>query len=355
VTLLIIDSCPSARRELQAALERAGLPDSLRALSADGAAALVADGVAEVSAVLLALRPPEADGLADCRRLRALPALAGTPVLLVGDESADCDRLADALAAGADDFLTRPVRPGELLARLRIAERHRWQHERDEQVRRERDEQVRHLQDQVRTFRAACGRDELTGLGNRRYFESAYRTEWQRAARTGVPLAVIMADIDFFKGYNDTYGHLAGDRCLAAVAGGLRAAVRRPGDSAARYGGEEFAVILPDTDEAGAAAVAELVRAQVAARKLEHAGSPEHRVVTLSLGVAALVPGPATEPADLLAAADHALYAAKQAGRNRVERASGPTPEPTRLLRGSWAAILDRAREAYRWIERGRR
>jgi len=169
------------------------------------------------------------------------------------------------------------------------------------------------------SLRALADSDGLTGLGNRRLFEEALEREVGRARRGGLPFALILTDVDFFKKYNDRYGHVAGDACLRRVALAIASGARRPADLAARYGGEEFALILPDTDLDGAMAVAEMIREAVAGLQIDHADSPQGRV-TLSLGVAA--GHPATEPDQLASAwveaADAALYDAKAAGRDRT-------------------------------------
>lgn len=160
--------------------------------------------------------------------------------------------------------------------------------------------------------------DALTGLANRRRFDEALAQEWRRERRTHTPLALVMADIDAFKRYNDLLGHPEGDRCLAAVAQVFAQAVGRAGDLAARYGGEEFVVLLPGLDREAALRVAEQIRAGCEALAIAHPDSPVAQVVTLSLGVAACVPGAETSAESLVTAADAALYQAKQAGRNRV-------------------------------------
>lgn len=164
--------------------------------------------------------------------------------------------------------------------------------------------------------------DGLTGLGNRRQFDQALDQEVQRAVRDHVPIALLMIDADHFKAYNDTYGHQSGDDCLRAIAAAIRSAVQRPGDTAARYGGEEFAVLLAQTDEVGAVAVAAAVHDRIAAMQIDHAASGHGRV-SVSIGVAALLPTHLPHRADrLVQAADAALYAAKAAGRNRTSLAA---------------------------------
>lgn len=160
--------------------------------------------------------------------------------------------------------------------------------------------------------------DSLTQVANRRSFEECLNQEWRRMAREKAPLSLILCDVDFFKTYNDTYGHQAGDICLQQVAKVIKSAVKRPADLVARYGGEEFVVILPHTRAEGAVYVAEQIRAAVKALKIAHTNSQIGKYVTLSLGVASSVPSHKSSPATLIAAADQALYQAKAQGRDRV-------------------------------------
>lgn len=159
--------------------------------------------------------------------------------------------------------------------------------------------------------------DGLTGIANRRRFDEYLEIEWRRLARENLVLCLILCDVDFFKSYNDTYGHQAGDTCLRTCASVLSNSVHRPADLVARYGGEEFAVILPNTDSGGGLYVAEAIRAGLYSLKLPHIRS-ESGFVSLSCGVACMIPNHQTEPADLIALADQALYEAKEKGRNCV-------------------------------------
>lgn len=159
--------------------------------------------------------------------------------------------------------------------------------------------------------------DPLTGIANRRHFDETLLKEWKRAMRDGIPLALLLIDADHFKSYNDFYGHPQGDACLCAIARTLTSGIHRPGDRAARYGGEEFAVILPNTSVMAAGQLADLMRQALADQAIEHQGNAAG-VVTASIGVAAMVPQPDTEPEILIKFADKALYEAKRTGRNRV-------------------------------------
>ena len=160
--------------------------------------------------------------------------------------------------------------------------------------------------------------DPLTGLGNRRRLDEVLDAEWRRAARSKTPLAVVLVDIDAFKAYNDSLGHIEGDKCLVAVSEVIRDITMRAGDFAGRYGGEEFVIVIPGADQAAAMKFAEELRAAVEARMIPHPASPASKAVTVSLGVASQVPSGDATPLGLIAAADRALYRAKEEGRNRV-------------------------------------
>lgn len=160
--------------------------------------------------------------------------------------------------------------------------------------------------------------DPLTGLANRRYFDSRLLTEWSRAQRDEETIAIIYLDVDNFKAYNDHYGHQAGDECLIRVANEIQQCVQRSNDVCARYGGEEFIILLPQTTREHALTLAERVRSAVEAAQLRHDYSNAAHVVTISCGIACRVPAPGDSSGKLIEAADHALYAAKSSGRNRV-------------------------------------
>ncbi len=179
-------------------------------------------------------------------------------------------------------------------------------------------ELYRKLEEANQELQRLASLDGLTQVFNRRRFDQALESEWQRLARECLPLSLILCDIDYFKAYNDTYGHPVGDICLQQVASLIKKTVKRPADLVARYGGEEFAVILPNTNALGAVHVAEQIRTRVKANKIEHSGSRHHQCITLSLGVATIVPTPQQSPAALIVLADRGLYQAKAAGRDRT-------------------------------------
>jgi diguanylate cyclase (GGDEF)-like protein len=165
--------------------------------------------------------------------------------------------------------------------------------------------------------------DSLTQIANRRYFDDCMEREWRRLRREFAPLSLIFCDIDCFKNFNDTYGHKAGDSCLRQVAKAIEKTLKRPADLAARYGGEEFAIILPNTDANGALKVAEKIRQNIKALAISHINSTgKQKIVTVSLGVACIVPRLKSNPAELFQAADDALYESKKRGRDRVTSSS---------------------------------
>lgn len=160
--------------------------------------------------------------------------------------------------------------------------------------------------------------DGLTGLANRRYFDDYFQQEWKRLSREKATLSLIMCDVDYFKNYNDTYGHLLGDECLRQIATVLKQTIKRPADLVARYGGEEFIIVLPNTDLDGTIHLAEQIRKQVKSLDIPHINSSISHYVTVSLGVASTAPQLNISPQTLIASADKMLYKAKSAGRNTV-------------------------------------
>lgn len=178
-----------------------------------------------------------------------------------------------------------------------------------------RDKKLRELALELQTQTFSDG---LTGIANRRRFDVHMEDEFRRAKRMSSPLSLIMIDVDYFKNYNDNYGHQRGDECLILIAAALARRLGRPCDLLARYGGEEFMAVLPDTNSDGAARIAESMRAEVEALALEHAYSDVAQHVTISLGLVTQVPLSNTAVSHLIGAADRALYRAKHTGRNRV-------------------------------------
>jgi diguanylate cyclase (GGDEF)-like protein len=201
------------------------------------------------------------------------------------------------LEAGAMDYITKPISPPIVRARVR---NHL---------------ELKRYHDILENLSVTDG---LTGIANRRRFDQFLEREWRRAIRSRSPLSLIFMDIDLFKAFNDHYGHLAGDDCLRKLAQGLNEVIQRPADLLARYGGEEFACVLPETDTQGAIAVADKIRQKIDNLNITFTSPTSGDHITVSMGLATLIPLKAQSSADLIRLADELLYEAKKLGRNRV-------------------------------------
>lgn len=246
--------------------------------------------------VLLDIVMPGMDGFEVCAQLKADVATHNIPVIFVTAHT-DAAQETRGLEVGAVDFISKPVNPAVVRARVKT-------------------HLTLKLQSDV--MRKLVFLDGLTGVYNRRYFDQQLAMEMARAVRNQSPLSLIMLDVDFFKRFNDHYGHQTGDDCLRQIAVTLKTALRRPADLVARYGGEEFVCILPETDFADAMAIAHELEQQVRNQAIPHADSDAGAVVTISLGVAGRSAGTPGSAEALLAAADAQLYKAKHAGRGRA-------------------------------------
>ncbi len=294
-TVLVVDDSPMVRRLLAVVLGR----DFRVVAAGDGEAALAQALAERPDLILLDAVMPGRDGFSVCRRLKEDARTAEIPVLFLTALQGEVDEIR-ALEAGAIDFIQKPINPATVLARVRN----------HIELKRSKDRLVE-----------LAVQDGLTALANRRHFDQVLTREWQRSRREGSPLALILGDVDCFKTFNDTYGHVAGDACLRAVAAAFAGALRRPADLAARFGGEEFVCLLPDTDEAGARAVADQITAALADLGLPHARSDVAPHVTASLGVAAVCPALDEGPECLVDEADRRMYEAKRRAKARSLRA----------------------------------
>lgn len=260
--------------------------------------------------VILDIVMPDIDGYEVARRIRQSEnSSEWTPIIFLSSLDKDED-IEKGIAAGGDDYLLKPVGKVVLAAKIRAMQRI--------VLMRQSLVLLTHKLDAAnQELRRLTSLDGLTGIANRRHFDSILIREWRRAMRQGEELSILMCDIDFFKQYNDTYGHLSGDECLRRVATTLTRTMDRGGDLLARYGGEEFIAVLPNTSLSGATFVAEQMRKAVAQLNIAHPETP-YLQITASFGVASGVAMPETNPQDLIGAADQALYQAKHRGRNRV-------------------------------------
>ncbi|MBF0572660.1 MAG: PleD family two-component system response regulator [Desulfamplus sp.] len=245
--------------------------------------------------ILLDVMMPGIDGYEVCKRLKSVANTQDIPVIFITAKTDEQDEVRG-FEAGAVDYVTKPFRPIVVEARVRT-----------------------HIDLKIKTqlLKNQSLRDGLTGIANRRCFNDYLDTMWSCCLRDPSPISLIILDIDHFKLYNDKYGHQEGDSCLIRVADCLEASIRRKIDIVARYGGEEFGCILPKTDLEGACQVAQKFQNEILSLQIPHIDSSTNGCVSVSQGVATLIPSRQSASDDLLRMADQALYKAKDSGRNR--------------------------------------
>lgn len=272
--------------------------------------------------VLLDIVLPDLDGREVCRVVKSVAHLRDIPIIMV-TALGKMEDLAMAFDAGAMDYITKPINSTELLVRIRSALKLKQEIDKRKQREAKLLEVTKQLKEAVNKLNRLSTIDGLTSVANRRRFDEYLKQECGRAQRKKSPLSMVLMDIDFFKPYNDTYGHQAGDECLQKVARAIEATLHRSSDLLCRYGGEEFAAVLPETSARGAKELAETMRASIESLRIEHVNSRVSAYVTISAGVAcAFVDSQSPQAAaSLIAAADSALYQAKKDGRNRVKLA----------------------------------
>lgn len=290
--ILIVDDTPANVDLLTAVLRK----DYIVSSATGGEMALDMAVREQPDLILLDIMMPGIDGHEVCRRLKSNETTKSIPVIFVTAKSSALDE-AFGFELGAVDYITKPFHIPVVKARVR-----------------------NHLNLKIKTdlLEKIAHIDGLTNIPNRRRFDEMLENEWGRALRNGSPLSIIIADIDYFKEFNDHYGHAGGDQCLYSVALALSSLIHRSSDLAARYGGEEFVAILPGTDLNGAAVLAEYWRSVIEAMHMPHAKSKVSSYVTISVGYATLVPTRDQLPYILLGVADEMLYQAKDSGRNRI-------------------------------------
>lgn len=308
--ILVVEDSRSSLAELLQYVKHFGAT----ALSAEtGAAALEVFASQRPDLVLLDVVLPDVNGFEVAQQIRSLETPGDwTPIIFLSSLGEDVD-IEKGIAAGGDDYLHKPVSEIVLGAKIRAMQRIVL-------MRASLMALTRKLDAANQELKRISSMDGLTGVANRRYFDETISVEWRRARRHSNSLAVLMCDVDYFKLYNDTYGHLAGDECLRKIATTIRQNTERPSDLVARYGGEEFAVVLPETTIGGALMVAEKIRNAIHELNIPHASAPAERV-SISIGIASAAPGFDNPPDDLVHAADQALCRAKDEGRDRVCRA----------------------------------
>ena len=275
----------------------------------DGATALkIASTDPKPDLILLDIMMPGMDGYEVLRRLRAGRNTRQIPVIFVTSAS-DIESELKGFELGAVDYIVKPFNPVIVRARVRT-------HLELCDAKKKLERQNLELKAKTDLLEEIVNLDSLTGISNRRHFDKVLEVEWGRALRNKLPLSIIVADIDYFKQFNDCYGHIAGDMCLCSVAQCLSSSLQRPTDMVARYGGEEFVAILPETDMKGTALLAENWRAGVAELRIPHSVSTVADHVTISVGYATTIPTRDQVSYFLVGVADEMLYQSKEMGRN---------------------------------------
>ncbi|MBF0609141.1 MAG: diguanylate cyclase [Candidatus Magnetobacterium sp. LHC-1] len=325
MSILIVDDSTDMLRLLQVFLKSAGYTDILFAESAQQAFEVL--GVADagshsappgVELILMDIMMPAINGIDACARIKSHEHLRDIPIIMVSGVT-EATSLQAAFNAGAVDYVTKPVNKIELVTRVRTVMKLKDEFDNRKARQEELVELNKQLTEKNKLLNKLSSIDFLTNIANRRTFEQILETEWRRSLRNASPLSALMIDIDFFKRYNDTYGHMAGDECITSVAKALQETLKRPADIVARYGGEEFVVLLPDSGIYGAVSVGEAMRRRVQQLAMPHVNSEAANIVTVSIGAASVVPEMDTAMVDLITSADKALYEAKHEGRNRVK------------------------------------
>ena len=325
MAILIVDDIPVNLMLLEEMLRQEGYADIYCVRSGQEALEMLAateKGAVEekrVDLILMDVMMPGMDGIETCRRIKAQDGLRDIPVIMVTVRDDD-EALAQAFAMGATDYIIKPVKEIELLARVRAALK--LKHETDRRKARELEliELTTQLDLLNRRLMHMVPRDSLTEVGNRRYFDEILGREWNRARREVVPLSLFMVALDDFKRFSETHGRDKGDEWLRKVADALSCVLKRAGDTVVRYGEEEFAAILPNTPNGGAMTVVHEFMAYMAALDGgDGAAQTAGETLTLSVGLATAEPCRGSDMQGLIAAAEGALYLAKGDGGNRIK------------------------------------
>ncbi|MEM9539678.1 MAG: diguanylate cyclase [Cyanobacteria bacterium P01_E01_bin.42] len=329
--ILIVDDTPNNLRLLSTLLQNHGY-EARSVLS--GEMALRAARSAAPDLILLDISMPLMDGYQVCRELKAHANTREVPVIFISAFNEAMDKVR-AFEVGGVDYITKPFQWAEVLVRvknqLKIRSLQTQLLEQNAQLQQEIQERLRAeeaLRIANQKLQNLANSDGLTGAANRRRFDEYLQKQWQELQYPPLPLSLVLCDVDYFKRYNDTYGHLAGDSCLQTIVRGVQDAIEEiaPQSLLARYGGEEFAIILPHIDRPLAVEIAKNIHSAIQRLKIPHSDSSIGDWVTISLGVATTIPVPHLNPKMLISRADDALYAAKDRGRDRVVGDENPEP-----------------------------
>lgn len=312
--ILIVDDTPANLTVLRQILTKQGY--RVRpALSGEIALKAIEAGVADL--ILLDIMMPGMNGFEVCNKLKSESRTRDIPVIFISALNEAEDRVRG-FQAGGVDFISKPFHAEEVLARVETHLMLRNIHLKLLDEVEEHKQTAIALEEANHELERMASIDGLTKIANRRRFDRYLQFEWKRLRRDKVPVSVILCDIDYFKLYNDAYGHVAGDKCLKQVAQGISRAVKRPGDLVARYGGEEFAVLLSNTDINGAVKVAKEIAEEVGKLRIPHSQSKVSKYLSVSMGVSSTFPEPSNGPELFVNHVDQFLYQAKEEGRNRI-------------------------------------
>lgn len=320
-TILFVDDSPTTLEVLFEFLTDTGF---LVLIAHNGESALQIAQSERPDLIFLDIIMPGIDGFETCRRLKANDSTQDIPVIFMTALSQTAV-VVKGFQLGAVDFIIKPTQKEIILARVtthltiqKLQHSLLIQNARLQQEIHQRQQMESALQEANQQLHRLATSDPLTKLANRRLFDECLSKAWSILTREKLPLSLLLCDVDFFKRYNDSKGHQAGDECLHQVAQAMKCTVKRPADLVARYGGEEFAVILPNTNGEGALRVAEEIQCSIRTLEIAHPQSPISKFVTLSLGASCTIPWYKGSPEALIATADRALYQAKQSGRDRT-------------------------------------
>ncbi|MDC7125653.1 MAG: diguanylate cyclase [Spirochaetales bacterium] len=323
IKILIVDDIKENLYSLELLLE----DDEMEIITAEsGQEALEKTLDHDFFLILLDVQMPGMNGYETAELLRGNSKTKNIPIIFITANNRE-DQLFKGYDAGAVDYIIKPIAPQILRSKINMFKTFYKEHH--ELVKKtnelnnfiaELEELQSELEEKNEQLKILSILDGLTGIYNRRYFDGALVSEWNRAVRNGKPLTLIMSDIDYFKDYNDLYGHLAGDRCLQQISKIFKQTFKRKIDKVARYGGEEFIAILPETDSQGAEQIAEKLQETIRGEKIKHEKSGFEEILTVSLGICSVVAESDMSHLTFLESVDRALYSAKKNGRNRWER-----------------------------------
>lgn len=303
--ILVVDDSPANLKLLR------GLLSSQYRLTfaTNGLEAIERANSSQPDLILLDIMMPKIDGLEVCKQLKESSDTRHIPIIFLTAND-DIEIIVEGFKLGGVDYITKPFQKEELLVRLQT-------HLKIVSLQRDLQETIQQLEQSNQHLEKLSHQDGLTQIANRRYFDHRLQEEWQRLQREEKPLSLILLDIDYFKQYNDYYGHLEGDECLKNIAKALSQSVKRSMDVVARYGGEEFAVILPNTAKSGAIQVAQEIQILISQLEIKHNPDCPYRNITVSMGIATIIPTSKDSINFLISQADTALYQSKEKGRNQ--------------------------------------